>query len=193
MSIDNITEKILSEANQEAERILEKAGNESSEILQKAQVQAGDFMIDAEERGRADSQLLKSRKISVAELEARKMRLAAKQQAISRCFDLALDKLSIMNEDDYIALLAKAVIETGVDGGELLLNEKDRSEVGKKIIKMVNASKDGEKITLSDKTINVKGGFVLKHGSLEINCTLETMVNAVRESVTPRVVEILFN
>ena len=196
MSIDNITEKILNEASGEAELILSKAREDSYSVMQKAKTEAESLMKDAEKRGEADAGLLKSRKVSVADLEARKMRLAAKQQAIAKCFDLALEKLASMSEDDYTELLLKAVAETGVDEGELILNAVDREKVGKKVVKSVNAAKDKDKengkITLSDETINAKGGFVLKHGSVEINSTLETMVNAVKESATPQVVEALF-
>ena len=41
--------------------------------------------------------------------------------------------------------------------------------------------------------MNARGGFVLKAGAVEINSTLESMVYAVKESVTLAVLEALFH
>ena len=147
---------------------------------------------DAEERSKEDAQLVKSRKISSAELEGRKMRLATKQDSIAKCFEKAVDKLAEMPEDDYINLMVKLIHETGMTQGELLLNQKDHKAVGSKIVKQVNSSEKFEKLELSKETINAKGGFVLRNGAIEINTTLESMVSTVKESVTPEVVEALF-
>lgn len=192
MGIEKITEKILSEARNDADQILEKAGCDGRDTLHKAQLRSDNIKRETEERGNEDAVLMKSRKVSVAELEARKMKLAAKQGAITKAFDLALEKLENMEKNDYIRLLVKAISETGVDGGELLLNQKDHDFVGQKVVELANASSSSRKVTLSEQTIGAKGGFVLRKGAVEINSTLETMVNAVRESVTPEVVEVLF-
>lgn len=187
MSIDKITDKILSEAREEAQKLLEKAQQESWDVLAKAKEHAEAISKDEEKKAKTDARLLMERKVSVAELEARKLRLAAKQQAIEKCFNQALDRLSNMNQLDYIKLIVKAVKDTGVTDGELILNQRDRDSVGAKVVELVGGS-----LTLSKDTINAKGGFVLRKGSVEINSTLETMVNAVKEEMTPQVVEILF-
>jgi len=46
---------------------------------------------------------------------------------------------------------------------------------------------------LSEDTIAAKGGFVLRKGSMEINSTLEVMVNGIRETAIPDVVKVLFD
>jgi V/A-type H+-transporting ATPase subunit E len=97
-----------------------------------------------------------------------------------------------MDQNAYVALLVKAVSEAGVNDGELLFNSKDRGSIGQKVVDEVNGNDDKVKVTLSEDTIDAKGGFVLRKGSMEINATLETMVNAVKEAVTPEVVEALF-
>jgi V/A-type H+-transporting ATPase subunit E len=192
MSIEKITEKILSEANEDAQRAIEKAESDKTTVLQDAQNRVQEIIKDAEERSKADAELVKSRKISSAELEGRKMRLAAKQDAISKCFEKAKDTLAEMPEDDYIKLMVKLIHDTGMTQGELLLNQKDHKSVGSKIVKQVNSAGKFEKLELSKEKINAKGGFVLRNGAIEINTTLDTMVNAVKESVTPEVVEALF-
>ncbi|NLY70100.1 MAG: hypothetical protein GX076_00180 [Clostridiales bacterium] len=187
MSIEKIVEKILSEANQEAAKVLDRAKEEKANKLEEAKKKADQLIEDAKKRGKEDSELLVSRRISVAELEARKMKLQTKQQIIQKCFDLALEKLANLKEEDYINLMVDAISQTGVSEGELILNKRDRDKVGKKIIERLNG-----KLTLSKENIDAKGGFVLRQGSVEINSTLERMVDSIKEEVTPEIVETLF-
>lgn len=192
MSIENITGKILAEAREQSEQVLKEAGDKSRAIIEKAEAQAEKIREEHEEKAEEDACLLKSRRTSVAELEVRKMKLAAKQALVSRCFDQALDKLANMEESEYLEFLASAILATGAEGGELLLNERDRKSIGEKLVKKVNEAGMAGKLTLAEDSIDAKGGFVLRRGSVETNSTLETMVNGIRESATPDVVKTLF-
>ncbi|MEA4988004.1 MAG: V-type ATP synthase subunit E [Anaerovorax sp.] len=191
MGIEKITEQILADAKDDARRFFDKGRYDSREIERQAKHQIKIMQTEAEERSVHDSNTLKKRKDSVAQLEGRKLRLGAKQEVISKSFDLALEKLSSMEEEAYLNLLEKVMKETGMDKGEILLNRKDRDLVGQKLVERVN--KNGTNFTLSEEVISAKGGFLLRDGAVEVNSTLETMVNAVREAVTPEVVKVLFN
>ena len=192
MSIENITGKILAEARDQSKQVLEEAGYKSRMIVEKATGQAEKIKKDFQEQAAEDARLLKSRRTSVAELEVRKMRLGAKQALISRSFDAALDQLTHMSEGDYLEFLASAISATGVVEGDLLLNAKDRKALGEKLVKKFNSMDKGGNLTLAEDTIDAKGGFVLRKGAVEINSTLETMVNGIRESATTDVVKALF-
>lgn len=191
MGIEKITESILAEANNDARRIFEKGRYDRRDIESRAKRQAEVLKNDAQTRSETEGQLLKQRKNSMAELEGRKMHLAAKQRVIGKSFDLALEKLSSLDEQSYLSLLEKAVERIGMDRGELLFTEKDRGAIGQKLLDRVNVQ--GERFTLSKDTISAKGGFVLRNGAIEVNSTLETMVSAVREEAIPEVVKVLFN
>lgn len=192
MSIETITEKIRKAADEEAKALIAKTQADRDDILGKAEKQADAIRKEMEKKATQDGVLFKERKVSVAELEARKLELATKQTAITRSFALALERMSSMDQNAYVELLVKAVSEAGVKDGELLFNKKDRKSIGQKVVDEVNGKDDTVKVTLAEDTIDAKGGFVLRKGSMEINATLETMVNAVKEAVTPEVVEALF-
>lgn len=192
MSIENILEKILSHANEEAEKTLEQAWEKADQIRKEAQETGNRILDEAEKKGKEEAELLKSRRTSVAELEVRKMRLGAKQEAISKAFDLALSRISQLEKQEYVPFLVKALKETGVDEAELLMNKRDRDGVGQKVLDAVNDPEKPVRLTLSKDTIQAKGGFVLRRGLVEINSTLETLIDGVKEEVTPEVVEALF-
>lgn len=193
MSIENITAKILQEGQDAADQTQQAAQAQAQTILDQAEKDAQDAIAKMAQKGQEDARLLHQRKVSVAELEARKMNLAAKQQAVQKAFSLALEKLSNMCESEYIAFLAKLISGENYGGGELLLNERDKKAIGPKLVELVNAMDDGKQITLSSQTISCAGGFVLKQGDVELNSTLETIVDSVKEELTPVVVQTLFS
>ena len=174
MSIDNITAKILSESTENARIITDKAKEEAKAVVDKAKQEAQDMKEKMERQAQEDAAVLKNRKLSVADLEARKMRLAAKQAIIAKSFDQALEKLATMKKGEYVNFLVKKIkevsSETSADGGVIVLTQKDKDSIGKEIIEKVNAdAKNGAVMTLGDDTISAAGGFVLKIGSVEIN------------------------
>ena len=192
MGIENIMEKILAEANDDARRIFEKGRYDGRGTIYRTERLIKQQQVDLEKKIASDVETVKKRKASVAELEARKMRLGAKQEAISKCFDEALLRLAKLPEETYVDLLARTIESSGADGGELLLTAADRARIGEKLVRRVNEGGKAGKLTLSEKTISATGGFVLKKGAVELNSTLEVMVEAVRGEVTPKVVETLF-
>lgn len=191
MGIEKITEQILIDAKDDARRIFDKGRYDSRDLERQAQHKIKIMQADTEKRSEDDAETLKIRKDSVAQLEGRKLRLKAKQEVISKSFDLALEKLSNMEEEAYLNLLERCMNETGMEKGEILLNKKDRDFIGQKLVNRVN--KNGFHFVLSEEEISAKGGFLLRDGAVEVNSTFETMINAVREAVTPEVVKVLFN
>ncbi len=192
MSIENINAKIIAEAMEYSRDVVEEAQKTKDDIMKEARDQAEKIRIKSQIKANQNTELTKSRKRSVAALEVRKLKLQAMQDMISRSFDLALDKLAGMEEDEYLEMLSSAVLKVGGEGGELLLNERDRGRLGEKLVKKVNDAAEIGTISLSADVIQAKGGFILKRGSTEINSTLETMVNEIKEATIPEVVEVLY-
>ncbi len=192
MSIDNITGKILSEAEEQGKRILDDARSKSRKIIEEAEQKAEKILNESAEKIGEDKRLVKTRRISVAELEVRKIRLGAKQAQIALCFDEALDRLSKMDEADYLELLTASLIRIGGQGGQVLLNQDDHGRIGERLISKVNDTGKVGTLSLAEDTIDARGGFILRRGSVEINSTLETMISGIRESTIPHVVKALY-
>ena len=191
MSIEQIKEKILESAQQDARRIFDKAKMESRGKVYEAQRIADIKVREAKEKAIGDAMRVKSRRESMANLEARKMHLATKQEVISACFKDALAELKNLHRDQYVQLLAHKLKEMSYQEGEIVLNEKDREAIGEELLALVNL--DGKKFLLSSDTLTASGGFVLRIGRVELDSTLEMMVSSVREDVMPEVVSALFD
>lgn len=191
MSIENITAKILSEANDAASAIIENANAESAKIINEAKNKAAQIINEAATNTDAEADTLKQRKVSAAELESRKILLSAKQEMINKSFEQALMKLSTLPEDKYLEYLLKEITKTSLNEGELILNKEDKINIGEKIVKIVNEKTNGN-ITLSSNTITASGGFVLKNGNIEINSTFESIISSIKDELTFEVANVIF-
>ena len=192
MSIDAITARIVNDATEYADGIISDAKGEAEKITGQAGREAEAIREQSAAQSAKDTVTIINRKKSMAELEARKMQLAVKQQEFTCAIEVAIDHIANMEPKAYTAFLAAKIAETGIREGELLLNPKDKNAIGGQLAAAANEALHGGKLVLSDKTINAKGGFVLKHGAMEINSTVETMVHSVKEKVAAEVVAALF-
>ena len=134
---------------------------------------------------------------NVAQLEARKLRLSAKQEMLEKAFDLALKKLLDMPEAEYVDLLSKLAVAGSVTGREaLILSVADRPRFGKKVVisaneKLEKAGKTAE-LTLAEESREFTGGLYIQDGKVETNCTFPTIVRMLKEQMSGQVAQILF-
>ena len=76
-----------------------------------------------------------------------------------------------------------------------LPEEVTRSKVGAFVDKLVHnttAAVTGTGLTLSEETRDLKGGFIMVDGDVEINCAFETLVRLQREQMEKKVADALF-
>ena len=82
------------------------------------------------------------------------------------------------------------------DVDTLILSAADRESLGEKIVAAANAlaAKRGlpGELKLSDKTRDMAGGVVLRQGDIEVNCTLDSLLELSRGSLDAEVARILF-
>ncbi|MDD7024259.1 MAG: V-type ATP synthase subunit E [Oscillospiraceae bacterium] len=188
MGIENITARILQEAKDEAMKTQEAAAAEKAAMLEKAAQEAAKAASDISRKAEEDARILKERRHSVAELEARKMRLAQKQSTIEETFSEALDQMTSMDPDAYLAFLLKQLEPYREEAGIVSLNEKDYDAVGEKL----KASLKGTKLTLGEEKAKIRGGFILKQGNVFVNASLEKILETEKKQITAQIAGILF-
>ena len=174
--IEKITQRIASQAQAEIDGVLEQARDEAARIIASycAQAEAEARELNAKnEKAAAERE---ERLVSSAQMEARKVRLAAKQEMVERTYALALDKLCAMPEEQYVAVLADLLVQASSNGREeAVFSPKDREQVGEKAVAKANAL-SGKELRLSAETQPIRGGFILKDKNVEVNCAFETLV-----------------
>ena len=137
--IEKITAKIAQDAKAEIDALAAQTGEKLQELRDSAQAQAQEEANEIVERGRSAAGERLERLSSAAQMERRKLELAAKQEVLGEAFSLALEKLCAMPEKEYIELLTKLALQASSSGKEqLIFSPKDRSRVGKQVVVAVN-------------------------------------------------------
>lgn len=194
--IENITRRIQADTQAEVDRILADAQQDADKVRAKYAAKADREAEDLLARGKVLAQERVHCIHSAAQMESRKMTLTAKQELIDRAFELALEQLLSLPEEDYISLLADLALQAGSGTEAIMLNPKDRENLGQKVLKLANkrageAGKPG-KFTLSPETAPIQGGLLLSGGAVEVNCALETLVQLQRTQAAGEVSRLLF-
>ena len=190
--IEKITGRIAEDAQREIDALLADARAQADEIAARFDAQARRESEEILERGRRNADERVERLASVAQMEARKLELAAKQEVLAKAYDTALEQLLALPEGEYAELLASLAAKAAATGTEeIILNAKDRAAIGAKVVELANARR-GSTLTLSDRTADISGGLLLSDGSVEVNCSFETLVRLQRSETDREAAAILF-
>ncbi|HHW49562.1 MAG TPA: hypothetical protein GXX14_13250 [Clostridiaceae bacterium] len=194
---EKLIERILDEARRQAQANVEKAEKEAEAILRAAKEKAEEKERIALEKARINADEKKRRMIASAELDAKKERLKAKQEIIESAFNMAIEKLNSLPEDQYFDILADMM--AGIVKGEsceIILSGRDKERLNAAYLNNIrNRLKEkgyAGNVDVSSETRDIKGGFILKMGDIEINNSFDAILRMKRDELEPEVVKILF-
>lgn len=198
MSVNNITSKILKDAEGRKESILATAEEEKNKILSKKVASAKEIEKEILEKAETEAKSKKERVISGAKLKVRNEKLAAKQEVIDEVFSKSIEKLCGLKNDQYIKFVKDSILALDIEGNEtLILNENGQKLISKEILSEINSELKAKnlkgEITISDKTGSFKGGFILEKNGIEVNSTFEALVDSLRDELEFEVAQVLFN
>ena len=224
--IEKITARIAQDAQAEITDLNAETDEKVQAVRTNAAHQAQQEANEIVEKGRMAASERLERLQSAAKMERRKLELASKQEVLGEAFDLALEKLCALPEQEYVALLTRLALEASSSGRErLIFSPKDRNKVGKQVVMAANEALVKERapslpeevarskvgaivdklvhnttaavtgagmLTLSEETRDIRGGFIMVDGDVEINCAFETLVRLQREKLEKKVADVLF-
>lgn len=137
--IEKITARIREDAAREVAEISAQAREKAAAIEEQYRVQAEREVQTILARGRQTVQERQERLQSAAGMECRKLELAAKQEVLGETFELALEKLCSLPDEQYITLLTDLAVRASRNGREkLIFSPKDRARVGKQVVIAAN-------------------------------------------------------
>ena len=195
--IEKITARIIEDAEREIAAMQQETEEEVNTLLAQAQTEAEQESMELLVRGRRAAEERRERLSSSADMECRKLELAAKQELLQQSFDAALEELCALPQERYATLLSALAVEASSSGRErMILSARDADRRGEDIVKAANAAlqragRRGE-LTLSQETRPIPGGFILAEGDVELNCAFDTLVRLQREKLEKEVAAILF-
>ena len=195
--IEKITAKLASDCEAELAQL-------RAETQEKCQAvkEAGDKAAQEEywrlvKSGVKDCEQRVSQLSRTAQMEARKSVLALKQEMVSEAFERAKEMLANLPEEQYVAFLGRKAAAAAMFGQEeLYFSQRDMAGAGKKIVAEANRllaarGVDGM-LTMGGEPRDISGGFILKQGDIEVNCSVELLCEQCRAELAAQVAGILF-
>ncbi len=195
---EKIKERILSDAKSLHDKIVDDAKAKAQGIIAGAEKEAFQNITLMTEQAKQEAVLIKERHQASESMKDRKNILKVRQECINEAFDVALKNLSNMPIDKYELFLQAIILDTAKNkSGMIVFNERDRTRLGERFISSINeklkAKGQSANISMANDELNSLGGFILRYGDMEINCTLEVILNMKRPNLESEVAKILFH
>ncbi len=194
---ERITQRILDDAQAKAESIKAEAAEKAKAVRDEAKQKAARKKEEILAQAGKDAEEQKRRILGVAQLEARKELLAAKQEMIGEAFQKSLDQLTARDEKSYLESIREMLlnlVETGTE--TVIFSARDLERISDHYWQDVNKAlankgKEGN-LKLSQETRDIKGGFILQAGGVEMNCSFESLLEEKRDQLETEVATTLF-
>lgn len=186
---DSIINKIISDAKAEAKELISSAEAKKAEAVEKAKEEITKREEEAlSTRGEVVDTII-SRRVTVANIDAKKNILMTKNSIMERAFNEAID--AVISDKKYGDIM-KALLEKYLeDGDEVVIAERDKKTVTSALVKSIAKSK-GINAKLSSMYGDFKGGMMLVGKNYDKNLTLERTLFDVKEELSYSLSKILF-
>lgn len=195
--IEMLARAILTEARDEAEQIKAEAKQKVDAIRKRAQEQAEEERKAILERGQQDAERLRSQAMATAQLKARSLQLAHREQLLDRVFKAVKEKLSdVQKRPDYeqiaALVLREALSQLKVTKAEVRADESTQKALKKTgVLDEISKELKGE-FTLG-KALEEGTGIVVDaaDGKIHYDNTLETRLNRLQSTLRSSVYKVL--
>lgn len=184
-----IIDKIIKDARKIANNTSEEGVQKAQEIIAKAENDSKIYRKKNREEITIEREDIIRKKITVANLEVKKLVLATKQDIIAKAFEQS--KEAIRNDKENYKKMLVSMLEYAEDGDILTISEKDKTILTKKLVKEI-ADKKGIKISYNDNYGNFSGGIILSNKFSDKNFTLEVELNSIRDEIEPQIAQMMF-
>lgn len=195
--IENLKERILKDDTDKANSIIDEAKAKADVIINSAMKKAEETAEESKAKAEKDGRDRKDRIISRAQLDARNSILKTKQELIDRVLSLTIKKIADMSNEEYSDFIEKLLLSTVETGDEeILFSNNDRIRIKPDLIDNINKKLEssGKKglLKISGEARNISSGFILRRGGLEMNCSIESQIRTLRDSLEGEIANLLF-
>ena len=183
-SIENITDKIITDAKDKADLMIAEATKKAKSEAEIVTAEANREKERILQEARALATRQKERIVASTNAEIRDKKLEAKQKAIDGVFAESLIRLEAISPDEFAGFAADFCKNAGIKEGDLIIFPEKYKGMDTKKIHPKLAPYVGER--------SVSGGFVLISGGVEQNNTFSALLDFLRDDIEPELVSILF-
>jgi Archaeal/vacuolar-type H+-ATPase subunit E len=222
VNLEKLTGRIISDAEEYARGILDSAKSDIAELEDAARAKIEYIHAESDSRAEKESKAMLDRAAAASESASRAIILSAKTKLLDSAFEAALSRLkqlAVSAPADYKNLLVRLLVsvissaaesETAHDeyygSGELVSHElytaafcvRDLEGGSGSVASQVIAeaskklSGTGKKLRAADNAADIDGGFILRSGDVEYNCSFSALMAGYRSEHEGEIYRMLF-
>lgn len=196
-NLENLTSKIIKEAENKKNSILEEAHKIEQDTMRRKEEEANIKKLEILQKAQEESKTRAERVISNGALKVRNKKLEAKQNMIDEVFNESLEKLKNLPKNDYVSFIEKSIVQSAVYGDEeVIISSRDVNIINQELINKINMDlismgRNGN-LKLSIQKRNIIGGYILAKNGVEVNNSFEALVSVKRDELEEEVINLLF-
>lgn len=187
-----ICERILSDARQDAAQELSAAREKAAAIRADFEAQAQADRAQALQRARQESEEQRSNMLRMAQLDEKKLDLAMKREVLDEAFDSVVQQMCQLDDDRARDFVESLLLEAAEGECQIVVRAEDAHLYDEAFLARVNARLQNAHVTLADERRQIRGGFVLISGGMEINCAYDAVVRQARNALEAQAAQALF-
>jgi len=192
--LEKIVATIREEALAEAKSIVDRAKADAAGMFADEKAKSDALCAQIEDAAKRQAEDIERASTSALELQRRRKFLEAKQELLAQTMEQALNELYALPDQAYFDLLLKmAAAFAEPRKGQLLLSDKDIARCPKDFEERMNRElPSGAVLSVSSTARAIDGGFILKYGDIEQNCSFRAIFDARWDELTDKARDILF-
>lgn len=195
MSANEVTEKILTEAEAQAEQVKKQADEKTLQERQKLQAELDSFDEQTTQLANRAAEEVMSQVLAQARMEIAKKSLQTRNGLLEQTFAAAAEKITNMNANEYQQLMEKLILASVNTGDEEIIIDRNEKRIDAAFVERLNAKLDKNskgKLKLSDSKTDIGAGFILQKGKVRINGSLKVLLETAKEKLQTELAVELF-
>lgn len=192
--LDRIIEQIKKESDEAVKKIMSDAEKKALKNKQRIIKETEKQKEDIKAKTKAECEDIIKRGKSSAALAEKQTMLNAKQKIITETVNKAHAHLLSLQSDEYFAIIEKMITSYAHSNekGEIAFNENDINRLPKGFERKISKL-SANNLTLSDRKVDIDGGFLLIYGGIEENCSFNAIFSEKHDQLQDEVCTMLFS
>ena len=191
--LSSILDSITREAKYTADKFMAEVYEEKKVIAEQLEADKAALTDEMAKKLQDDCMNLSRRIEGQAEAEARQIILSAKKSAIDSITEQLKRELKNTESRGYFSFLEKLALKNREDGeGVMYLSKADLARMPADFEERINKGLSEGKITIAKDALDIDGGFIIRYGRVDINCTIESIFEEKQHRIADIINESLF-
>lgn len=188
MGVENIVERIISDAEKSAEDMISEAREKAGEVVADAEMRAERNKKGTEAELKIKIKSIDDGKAATARLDSAKILLAEKRRVIDAVYAGALEKLIALGRRESVAVAERLLNTYAEEGDEIVFAENYK--FAQDVAKLFVVAEKKLKIAL--KGANIDGGFILRGEKSDKDLSYGALLALDREAHQAEIAKRLF-